>query len=345
MKSILRISIPLLVLLGIGAAGWGFLANPSGQEADEKSETPIEAPSRIAQQGGKMILTFDVQAQRTNGIAVTSLRSDRRSAAAEANGQVLQLQPLLDLKSSYNAAQTEVAKAGAAEQASQAEYKRLLGLNQGGQNASEKAVEAARAAAENDAAVLRNAQQSLAVLKDSMQLHWGPVIAGWLEQGSQQIDALLSQHAYLLQVTAGNGSTTPTQAMVQLPGGDHASARLVSRLPQLDPRLQAPSYLYITSAHPDLIPGMNVVVSLHSGPERSGVVVPYPAVVWWQGSAWCYVEEAPGKFTREEVPTNNPTPDGWFLTRGIGPGARVVTAGAQTLLSEESHTQIQADEN
>lgn len=346
MKSILRISLVLLFLLVIGGvAGLGFLASRSEREANEKSEAAIEAPSRIVQQGGKTILSFDAHAQRTNGIAMAPLKADRRSAAVEANGVVMQLQPLLDLKSNYNAARMEIAKAGAAAQASQAEYKRLLGLNQGGQNASQKAVEAARAAAESDAAVLGNAQQSLGVLKESMQLHWGSVVAGWLEQGSGQLDALIAQSAYLLQVTVGNGSTAPAQAMVQLPGGNRVTSHLIGRLPQLDPRLQAPSYLYIAFAHAGLIPGMNVIVSLPSGPERSGVVVPYSAVVWWQGSAWCYVEETPGKFTREEVSTDNPTPAGWFLTEGIVPGAHVVTAGAQTLLSEESHSQIQADED
>lgn len=349
MKSILRMTIVLFVLLGIaGGLVWGFLASRSEQAAEADSDAPIEAASRVTHDDGKTILTFDAQAQRANGIVVAALNADRRAAAGvEANGVVLQLQPLLDLKTSYNTAQMDIAKARATSQASQAEYKRLLGLNRGGENVSEKSVETARAAAESDSAALENAQQALAVLKSSMQLHWGTVVASWLEQGSPQLDELLAQRAFLLQVTAAAGASqpSPAQAMAQLPDGTHVSAHLIAELPQLDPRLQAPSYLYIVFAHPGLIPGMNLSVSLPSGPVRNGVVVPYSAIVWWQGSAWCYVEESAGKFARVEVQTMNPAPAGWFVSGGVQAGARVVTAGAQTLLSEEFRSQIQTDED
>lgn len=348
MKSILRITIVLFVLLGIaGGLVWGFLASRSEQATEADSDVPIEAASRVTHDDGKTILSFDLQAQRANGIVVAVLNAERRAASAEANGIVLQLQPLLDLKTSYNTAQMDIARARAASQASQAEYKRLLGLNQRGENVSEKSVEATRAQAENDAAVLQNTEQSLVVLRDSMLLHWGTSIAGWLQQGSPRLDALFAQRAFLLQVTATSGASqpTPAQAIAQLPGGTHISARLVGMLPQLDPRLQAPSYLYIVPAHPGLIPGMNLPVSLPSGPVRSGAVIPYSAVVWWQGSAWCYIEGSPGKFSRVAVPTTNPAPAGWFVSEGFASGTRVVRAGAQTLLSEEFRSQIQTDED
>jgi len=348
MKSILRIIvISLVVLVVAGGLIWGFRSGRSEQAAEAERDTPVEAPSRVALEGGKTVLTFDDQAQRMNGVAVTTLAGDRRSAEAQANGVVLQLQPLLDLKTSYNGALMDIAKARAAAQASQAEYMRLLQLNQGEKNVSDKAVETARAASETDGAVLQNAEQSLATLKSSMQLHWGPVVAEWLAQGSPQLDALLAQRAYLLQVTAvsAEGWTAPAHAMVQFPDGAHAAAQLISTFPQLDPRLQAPSFLYAVSAHTGLVSGVNLPVFLSSGPVRNGVIVRYGAVVWWQGRAWCYIEESPGKFTREEVSIVNPAPSGWFVSEGIAAGARVVTAGAQTLLSEEFRSQIQAGQD
>lgn len=348
MKPFLRILIVCLIVAGIaGALVWEFLAGRSEQSAEAKNEASVEAPSRVASEDGKTVLAFDQQSQHANGIAVSTVAADRRSAEVQANGVVLQLQPLLDLKTSYNSAQMDVAKARAAAQASQAEYQRLRQLNQGGQNVSDKAVEAARATSESDAAVLQNAEQSLAMLKSSLPLHWGMIIARWLEQGSPQLDALLTQRMVLLQVTSVDAGawTAPVQATIQLPDGAHASAHLISPVPQVDPRLQAPSFLYIVSAHPGLIPGINLPLFLPSGPARDGVIVPYGAVVWWQGHAWCYVEESPGKFTRQEVSTANPSPTGWFVNEGIAAGARVVTAGAQTLLSEEFRSQIQADQD
>lgn len=348
MKQSLRVILVLVIVLGIGGVvAARFVAAKSAQTPDTDNEAQIQAPARVVQQGGKTVLSFGPAAQRENGISVSTLRAERRRAEASATGMVLQLQPLLDLKTSYNTALMDIAKAQAAVQASEAEYKRLAQLNRGSENVSLKAVETAQAAAESDRATLTDAQQSLAVLKDSIELKWGTAIAGWLGKGSPQLNALVAQREFLVQVTAIGGETfaPPIDATMQLPNGAHADGHLLSSLPQLDPRLQAPSFLYTVRAHPGLVPGMNLAVALPAGPLRGGVIVPDSAVVWWQGQAWCYIEAPEGKFTRVEVPTGNPSPGGWFVNEGIPPGTQVVTQGAQTLLSEEFHSAIQMDED
>ena len=348
MKLTMRIIIfSLIAIVLAGALIWGFLAGRTERSAEAEGEAPVQAPSRVALKNGETILTFDAAAQRANGIVTAAVSRDRRSVEVQATGVVLQLQPILDLKTSYNTTSTDLVKARATARASLAEYERLRQLNQDGKNASDKAVETARAASESDAALVQNAEQSIAVLKSSTRLHWGPVVASWLEQGSPQFDALLAQRMFLLQVTvASNGnSVAPKQAMVKYADGSHSSANLISTLPQLDPRLQAPSLLYIVAAHPGLIPGINLPVFLPTGPARDGVIVPNGAIVWWQGKAWCYVEASAGKFTRKEVDISNPIPNGWFVTEGINAEAHVVTSGAQTMLSEEFRAQIQADQD
>lgn len=348
MKSTFRIlAFLILAAVLVGGLIWGFLAGRHEQSAEAQSEAPVQAPSRVATQNGETVLTFDASAQKVNGIVTTALIGVRQSAEVQATGVVLQLQPILDIKTSYNTASIDLVKARATARASLAEYERLRQLNQDGKNASDKAVEVARATSENDTAAVKNAEQALAILRNSSRLHWGPVVANWLEQGSPQLDALLAQRTFLLQVTSttSDGFTAPQQVTVQHGDGTHSSARLVSVLPQLDPRLQAPSLLYIVTTHPGLIPGINLPVFLPSGSAQKGVVVPHSAVVWWQGKAWCYVEESPGKFTRTTVATANPVANGWFVTEQIDPGARVVTTGAQTLLSEEFRSQIQADQD
>jgi hypothetical protein len=346
MKSIMRIIV--VCVLAIVAAGliWRFLAGRKEQSAEAQHEAPVQAPSRVASENGETVLTFDTSAQKINGIVTAALEQTRQSTEIHANGVVLQLQPLLDLKAGYNAASTDLVKAHATARASLSEYERLRQLNLDGKNASDKAVETARAVSESDAALSINSEQSLVTLKTSSRLRWGPMVAGWLEQGSPQLDALFAQRMFLLQVTSANSSAIPPrQAEVQYTDGTHSLAHLVSVLPQLDPRLQAPSLLYIVVAHPGLIPGINLRVFLPSGSTQNGVIVPLTAVVWWQGTAWCYIEESPGKFARRAVSTSNPVTNGWFVTEGMDANTRVVTTGAQTLLSEEFRSQIQADED
>ena len=353
MKPFLRMLIASTIIVGIsGGLVWGFLAGRKEQAAETEHEAPAQGSSRVTTENGETKLALDARAQKANGIVTAVLVQSRQRIVAQANAVVLQLQPLLDLKTSFNSAQMDIAKTHATAQASRAEYERLRQLNQNGKNASDKAVEAAHATAESDAAATRSAEQTLAILRDSAKLHWGTVVAGWLEQGSPQLDALLAQREFLLQVTSSSLTSTaaPQQSLVQYPDSTLGTAHLISILPQLDPRLQAPSWLYFVAPHSGLVPGMNLPVFLASGPARDGVVVPNDAVVWWQGQAWCYVEESPGKFERRTVPTSNPIANGWFVsenrdskTEGLDPKTLVVTQGAQMLLSEEFRSQRETD--
>jgi len=348
MKSIIRTVIFSLVVIAIaGGLIWSFLAGRSEQAAEAQSEAPVQAPSRVKSENGHTVLTFDTAAQKANGIVTTILSTTKQQIEGRATGVVVQLQPLLDLKASYNTPATDLLRARANARASSAEYARLRQLNQDGKNASDKAVETARAAAESDAALVQNAQQAITVLKGTALLHWGPVVARWIEGNSPQMDALLMQRMFLLQVTGTSASSfaAPRQAVVQYADGTHATAHLVSLLPQLDPRLQVPSLLYEIAAHPGLVPGINLSVFLPSGPQQSGIVVPSGAVVWSQGTAWCYVEESSGKFVRTPVQTSDPVANGFFQAEGIPPAARAVIKGAQTLLSEEFRSKIQADQD
>jgi hypothetical protein len=348
MKSIISTVIVFLVIVAIaGGLIWGFVAGPTDKAAEAESEAPVQAPSRVKSENGHAVLSFDASTQKTNGISTTALTPAKQQIQNQATGVVVQLQPLLDLKASFNTPATDLLRTRANARASQAEYERLRQLNQDGKNASDKALETARAAAEGDAALVQNAKQAITVLEGSALLHWGPVVARWLEGNTQQMDALLMQRRFLLQVTATTASrfSSPRHAIVQFADGSHAEAGFVSVLPQLDPRLQVPSLLYEIAAHPGLVPGINLNVFLASGPLERGAIIPSGAVVWSQGIAWCYVEESPGKFVRTAVQTSNPVSNGWFVTEGIDPSAHVVTSGAQTLLSEEFRSQIQTDQD
>ena len=168
MNSILRIVIFSLICIAIaGGLIWGFLAGRSEQAAEAQREAPVQAASLVTSENGHTILTFDAAAQKANGIVTAVLNPDRQELKNQATGVVVQLQPLLDLKASYNTSATELLRARASARASSAEYERLRQLNQNGKNASDKAVEAARATADSDAALVQNTQQSITILKST----------------------------------------------------------------------------------------------------------------------------------------------------------------------------------
>ncbi|MBI1929785.1 hypothetical protein HYR99_36740 [Candidatus Poribacteria bacterium] len=103
------------------------------------------------------------------------------------------------------------------------------------------------------------------------------------------------------------------------------------------------SFFYHTPQTPGLLPGMNVLAYLPAGPPVEGVIVPASATVWWQGKAWAYMQKEPERFVRREVSTEAPVKDGWFVAKDFSAGARLVVSGAQLLLSEEFHSQIQEE--
>jgi len=94
-----------------------------------------------------------------------------------------------------------------------------------------------------------------------------------------------------------------------------------------------------------LRPGLAVTAWLRApGPRRKGVVVPRSAVVYTEGQPWVYVRTGEGAFTRRAVTLERPLAGGWFIPAGLSPGDQVVNTGAQTLLSEESKSQIRVGE-
>jgi hypothetical protein len=80
-----------------------------------------------------------------------------------------------------------------------------------------------------------------------------------------------------------------------------------------------------------------------TGPAQRGVLVPAAALVISDGKYWCYVEQQPRIYIRREIATDRPIDAGYFVTQGIAPGDKVVTAAASLLLAREMNPSTEAD--
>lgn len=343
-----RIVWVLVVTAVVAIFVWVALAGrkEAGIEADR--EKPIKTPPRVATKNGEIVITMDTAAQAINGIQVVPLVMTARKQEVRATAVLLPMQDLITLRTNIVSAKAQVEKAKAALDVSRRDYERLNSLYQDERNASAKSVQAAEGTMRSDQAALRAAEDALSLNENSVRQQWGDVIAGWLIAGSAPFERLVRQQDLLIQATLppGTQATAPSSASLQTSDGKLLTARLVSSLPRLDPRLQSPSFLYTTTNTAGLIPGMNLVMLLPSGPLVQGVQIPRDAVVWWEGRAWAYAQVAPDQFARHEVPMQVPADAGWFVAfdRGWGPfkpGEKIVVRGGQQLLSEESRAQIQ----
>ena len=122
-----------------------------------------------------------------------------------------------------------------------------------------------------------------------------------------------------------------------------ATAHLVGPAFGVDPLTQRPAFTYrLSHSWPGLAVGLPVAANVPVGRAEGGSVsVPATAVVQWEGLLWAYVERAPGQFSRVRVSTTTPVPGGWAMRGGIAPGDRIVTVGAEQLLSEEFRARVQ----
>jgi hypothetical protein len=307
------------------------------QEA-ERAENPV---SRVSTQDGQTLISLDASSETRIGLKVATLQAVTRQRDLRATALVLSPQELTELQKSYLAAQTELEKAKAATNVSKQEYERLDSLHRQDQNASTKAVQAAEAGWRTDAANLKAAQNALLLSEFAARQGWGDVIARWLIDGSPSFARVLEQKDVLLQISLpqASGANAPATAFIQTSDGKTQGTKRLSAFPRVDPRLQSPSFLYISASRPGFVPGMTLSVLLPSGPQVRGITVPSRATVWWQGKAWAYVQSAPNRLLRREVPTEMPVEGGWFVTKGFSPGDKIVVTGAQQLLSEESRSQ------
>ncbi len=167
---------------------------------------------------------------------------------------------------------------------------------------------------------------------------------GELVQAGQLLLAITDRAEPLARIAWQEGApaeppaTLPVRA---LEGGDAVPARLVGPAPEADPETRRPAFLYrLARRWPGAIPGVAVVAEAPAGPVVPAVLVPASATVQWEGLVWAYVERGRGRFARVRIPTDRPEGAGWAVTAGIAPGDRLVTRGAEQILSEEFRAQV-----
>jgi hypothetical protein len=237
----------------------------------------------------------------------------------------------------------------------------LKALYEDNRNVSAKAFQAAEATWRSDQAACEAAQEALnasqksieatgealQALEDSGRQQWGPIIAKWLFDNSPVFDQLFRQQTLLIQITLPSGvqiSSGPKSVRVQAASGTALSANFVSLSPRTDPRIQGMSFFYMAPTQVGFLQGMNVRAYLPVGKTLQGVLVPAQAIVWWQGKARIYMQRNAEQFVRRDVSTETPFKDGYFVVKGFKAGDQIVVKGAQLLLSEESRSRVQGNE-
>ncbi len=311
--------------------------NRAPQKDANAAPSSKKEPAQITVENGRTLITLDSPTRQRLGFTVTTLASTITRAQAAFPAVVVPVQELATFRNTYVATQAQVQKAHVQADVAGKEYTRLKTLFAENQNISEKSLQAAEAALQSDEAEVRAGEQQLSLQASSLRQEWGEVVTKWATEGGAQFQRILDGGEALIEMTVPGGSALapPKSISLDLPNGSRGQARFISRFARVDPRIQGSSFLYLASGQPGLSPGLNLVAHLPVGSPLRGVVIPASAVIWSEGKAWVYVQVSADGFTRSPLSTDAPVDNGFFAADGFSSGEKIVTVGAQALLSEE----------
>ena len=333
--SLCLLIMTLLTLTFLGACR-------SGKDPDDedrpRTAPATPPPAQISFENGEVILTMDEQAQKRLGIEVSALGGSSNRPQADVPATVLSAQDLASFRNSYVSALSQIEKNRIDIEVARKQYTRTKSLFESDQNISAKVLESAEGNLRALETEERAAEQQLSLQGSMAEQQWGSVVAKWAMDGSPELDRVLSTRQVLIQVTFpfDQNYAAPKTILVEVPGRTRAEATLISAFPRVDPRIQGRSFLYSAPAQPDFTPGVNLVSHFPVGNSAHGVLVPSAAVVWSEGKAWAYLQTSARQFSRRAVPTDSPVDAGYFVAAGFSASDKVVTRGAQSLLSEEA---------
>lgn len=307
---------------------------------DEDDEERVSATPRFIR--GINAVQLTPEQVTAAGLVSRPLEAAVREAEVTSFGKVLDIQPLLDLRSRLRAAMADTEVAEAALRLAEKNRNRIQALYQADIIASRELsqVEAQWQSDRTRAEAARRHGDE--IRREALNL-WGQSLAHLaLEGEAGLLESLATHHRVLLQITLPTGVNPAAKGVTIHVARDFIRdkavlAELVSAAPRTDELVQGETWFFHAPAE-HLRAGMRVNAWASAGVRRQGAALPLPAVVWHAGRPWVYREDGDGHYTR--LPIDPDALANRFIGASLPPGTRVVVTGAQTLLSEEFKGQI-----
>jgi hypothetical protein len=345
-----RFLAAILLLLAIGGGlalvSHAYVGQTKADDSDD-DESIANPPTRVTMKNGMSILTLSAEDVQNAGIECAALKPAPADETVLGFATVLDPTPLAALNSQYADADALVKSATAKALISQAALQRAQVLYKDQQNISAAQLQSAQSNFAADQAALTAARARLSSVAGTTRQAWGDVLGAALASHAPLVGDLIARRNYLLQVTLPPDvviDAPPETAIATLYGGINVPLRYVSLATAANPKLQGISYLYIAAARDDLLPGLNLDVSMAAKTARKGLIVPNSAVIWLEGQAWVYVRSDSKTFIRREISPDRPAADDGYIVTDMPRDAEVVVHGAQMLLSEEFRAQVPVED-
>lgn len=321
------------------------LVLPALAYSDDEATNTDTSPAN-----GQATITLSAAAQQLSGIQTTTLTPTGQHAEYTAYGKALNLQPLISLRNRYLLALTTHSSALARYRQAEQNQRRQQELFQRGVSSKRNLQEQQAQWQTEQAQVEASNFQSQAIMDEAV-LSWGPTLTHWaLSSDPSQLNALVSGKKSLLQITLPANKHLPdnlTLIDIEVSGNRAQAhpAQLISIAAQTEPMAQGESYYFQSDAK--LIPGMNVSAWIpEPDGHKTGFIIPKTALLWYLDQAFVYIKTSDNTYSRRAITQYLSVADGYFVSADhLTSGDKVVSLGAQTLLSEQLHGQIPQEDD
>ncbi len=294
----------------------------SCHRAEEKSAATTTAKSEEKTVEGGLKISAESQAQ--SGIKTVSLDAAHFAPSTRLYGRVLDPSTLIQGVS-------DLAVARAAQVASEQELQRNEKLNTLQENVSQHAVETARASADRDKLAVELAEEKITA-------SWGQALSTRNDL-TDFAHALAEGKQALVRLDLPAGAALPAHVpsiTVHAPDSDTVTwtATVIGRATSADPQTQTQGIVATIEKNPPPI-GLVLLGQIENEKPRDGVRVPRSAIVRFGDGTFVFIQKEADLFVRQAVKISGELGDDWFVEDGLQAGQRVVSEGAQQLLSEE----------
>jgi len=312
----------------------------SRQAVDNEDDESHLSRSSVEMINGRLAVHLPDSVQQQANIELAALKQAEYKNELHAIALVIDLQPLVKLRSNIREIQTETRMAETALQVSGQEYERLKLLHKEASNISERELQQSKLQWTSAGIALQGKQNKFDDLKDEAIQAWGSELTEQLINNSDIIKQIVERKLLLLLVTLENNQLLPeetdTITITQYTNPDFTSeAYFLARALHVDNKTLGQTYLFYTPAI-SLRTGQYMDAWITTGNGLlQGVYIPPAAIIWYVDKPWVYLKIDNQSFIRKELKDFIVTRKGWFIQNEFHDGDEIVLHGAQMLLSEE----------
>ena len=295
---------------------------------------------------------IDQITQQATGIKTLQLRNSEFSPEIETFGVHVDLSPLIIIRKDYLLAKAQQETAYIKLQQSQRNVQILQNLKRD-QAVSTRKLRDQQVQLKIDQTQFNMAQQQANTIQFYAQAKWGKILSSWFLNDTSQSDNMLNTLTRPLYVIyLPSQISAPSKTIFIQPFGlreKAQSASYVADAPALEnnQQQQAGSPFFYLSDQAVKFHHQRVAAWLPVNEEKlTGVIIPASALVWHLGQAFVYQQIDDEQFKRIKITQKKLIhSDAYFIHKELQQGDKLVSIGAQMLLSEEFRSQIPAEDD